>query len=160
MFNKERLLEYLHLLETTDIINCYQEFIHLFRFLRVQLEKELTQAHFQGNIVENAMEYAYFQMATDKMKERGLKIVVVFLPRFVRFEVWLSGANRQYQKKYAALLTPQVSTLEVSKNPLKTDYIARLPLTTDIDWGDEQAIVAMIKAASESLIKIAEELDV
>ena len=60
-FDGELLASYRALLQHTDLQKAYQEFVRLFRYLRVQLEKQLPGYTFQGGIVENAMDYAYFQ---------------------------------------------------------------------------------------------------
>lgn len=42
---------------TTDLQNAYQEFIHLFHFLKNELERQLLDIRFQSNITENTMKY-------------------------------------------------------------------------------------------------------
>lgn len=54
-FDGELLASYRALLQHTDLQKAYQEFVRLFRYLRVQLEKQLPGYTFQGGIVENAM---------------------------------------------------------------------------------------------------------
>ena len=56
-FNSEYLETYKSLLATTELQLGYQEFIKLFRFLRIELEKELPDFSFSGNIIENNMDY-------------------------------------------------------------------------------------------------------
>ena len=55
-FDKNLLMTYKKLLQTTELERSYQEFLRLFRFLRVELEKEQRDYRFQGNIVENGMD--------------------------------------------------------------------------------------------------------
>ena len=57
-FDGELLASYRALLQHTDLQKAYQEFVRLFRYLRVQLEKQLPGYTFQGGIVESAMDYA------------------------------------------------------------------------------------------------------
>ena len=47
-FNVDLLLEYKELLQTTNLKECYQEFIKLFRYIRVALEKSMPEYKFQG----------------------------------------------------------------------------------------------------------------
>lgn len=51
-FDRDLLELYRSLLQTTDLADAYGEFVRLFRFLRLQLEKELPDYVFQGNIAE------------------------------------------------------------------------------------------------------------
>lgn len=98
-FDRDLLELYRSLLQTTDMADAYGEFVRLFRFLRLQLEKELPDYVFQGNIAENAMDYSYFQCTTPALKSKGLKLAVVFVHRTFRLEVWLSGRSRAQQRR-------------------------------------------------------------
>lgn len=98
-FDRDLLELYRSLLQTTDLADAYGEFVRLFRFLRLQLEKELPDYVFQGNIAENAMDYSYFQCTTPALKSKGLKLAVVFVHRTFRLKVWLSGRSRAQQRR-------------------------------------------------------------
>lgn len=89
-FNYKFLEEYQNLIQNTNLQKGYQEFIRLFRWLRINLQNRFSSFRFQGNIVENNMEYSYFQFSDDTLKQMGLKIVVVFVHSDFRFEVWIS----------------------------------------------------------------------
>src|SRR5699024_9207985 len=106
-FNSNYLETYKNLLETTELQLGYQEFIKLFRFLRVGLEKELPDYSFSGNIAENSMDFAYFQLTDPELKAKGIKIQLVFVHKTFRFEVWASGHNRKIQTHYYNRLKDQ-----------------------------------------------------
>lgn len=42
----------------------------------------------------------YFSFSPESLKDRKLKIAIVFIHDTVRFEVWLSGQNKQIQTEY------------------------------------------------------------
>ncbi|MCI6496050.1 MAG: hypothetical protein MSA01_03205 [Anaeromassilibacillus sp.] len=150
-FNRDLLNEYKTLLQTTDLIEAYQEFIKLFRFLRIELEKTMTEYRFQGNIAENGMDYSYFLFWNEELKSKGLKIAVVFVHRDFRFEVWVSGFNRKYQSKYYDILKDKEIPFELTSSPTKTDYILRVPADiSDISNGDY--VVEKIKSISDELL--------
>ncbi len=46
------------------------------------------------------MDMTYFALFTPSLKDRKLKIALVFNYDSFRFEVWLSGSNKQVQSKY------------------------------------------------------------
>ncbi len=77
--NKEYINEYKKIMKTTNIQKGYQELIKFFRYLKIYLEKELKEYTFAGNIVENSMDYSYFQFTNKKLKSNGLKIVIAFV---------------------------------------------------------------------------------
>ena len=81
LFNLDLLNTYRTLLQTTDLQKVYQEFVEMFRYLRIRLEQEMPAFRFQGGISENAMEYAYFSFTHPALKEQGLKLSVVFVHR-------------------------------------------------------------------------------
>ncbi|MGN0566719.1 MAG: DUF7000 family protein [Candidatus Limousia pullorum] len=158
-FNRDLLNEYKTLLQTTDLIEAYQEFIKLFRFLRIELEKTMTEYRFQGNIAENRMDYSYFLFWNEELKSKGLKIAVVFVHRDFRFEVWVSGFNRKYQSKYYDILKDKEIPFELTSSPTKTDYILRVPADiSDISNGDY--VVEKIKSISDELLIFIKHLNI
>lgn len=122
-FDRNLLSEYKELLQTTNLRKGYQEFIKLFRYIRVSLEKNMSEYKFQGNIVENGMDYSYFLFTSESLKEKGLKIAIVFVHSNFQFEVWLSGYNRNYQLKYYDLLKGKNIPFQLTDNPARKDYI-------------------------------------
>ncbi|HIT36656.1 MAG TPA: hypothetical protein IAC30_08250 [Candidatus Faecousia intestinavium] len=155
-FNAGLLESYKNLVQTTSLADSYREFVRLFRFLRAQLEKEMPDYQFQGNIVENAMDYSYFQFSDQALKSRGLKIVVVFIHKQFRFEIWLSGVNRSNQKRFHDLLAGQYGPFLPAENPERMDFILRAPLPENWDMTDGDAMVSALKEKSLALIDWAE----
>ena len=145
------LLETYHtLLQTTDLQKGYQEFIRLFRYLRVRMEQQMKDCRFQSGITENAMDYAYFSFTHPRLKEQGLKLVTVFVHDRFQLEVWLSGVNRSAQRRWAKRLGDCPLPMEVSKDPARTDYLVRLPVQADLSDGD--AAADEIQAAAETML--------
>lgn len=116
-FDAALLETYRQLIQTTSLADGYGEFVRLFRFLRVQMEKEMPECQFQGNIAENAMDYSYFQFTNGALKSRSLKIAVVFIHRPFRLEVWLSGVNRSSQKRWFPVLAAGDCPFARTENP-------------------------------------------
>ena len=144
-FNKEYLATYKTLIQTTELQKGYQEFIKLFRFLRVELEKELAGFQFSGNIQENNMDFAYFQLVSDELKAKGIKIQIVFVHKVFRFEIWASGYNRKIQCDYYEKLKNRVLPYALNDNPNRVDYILKLAVDDNIDLCDGSAVVDIIK---------------
>lgn len=53
-----------------------------------------------GNIYVGYMDMSYFSIVPQSLKQRNLKIAIVFLHEAFRFEIWLAGSNKQVQSKY------------------------------------------------------------
>lgn len=157
-FDVDLLSEYKELLQTTNLRESYQEFIKLFRYIRVALEKSMPEYKFQGNIVENGMDYSYFLFTNKNLKEKGLKMAVVFAHSNFQFEVWLSGYNRNYQSKYYDLLKGKNIPFELTDNPTRKDYILRVKLEESVDLSDESLLIKEIKSISNKLLMFVETL--
>lgn len=156
-FNKDLLDEYKKLIQTTNLEKAYQEFISLFRYVKIQLEKQLQDYRFQSNIVENAMDYSYFQFTNDRLKQNGLKIAVTFVHREFKFEVWLSGFNRKIQCKYHDKLKLYNTSFELTNEPNRTDFILRT-VVENVDIYETESIILAIKTAALQLIECADKL--
>lgn len=157
-FDRNLLSEYKELLQTTNLRKGYQEFIKLFRYIRVSLEKNMSEYKFQGNIVENGMDYSYFLFTSESLKEKGLKIAIVFVHSNFQFEVWLSGYNRNYQLKYYDLLKGKNIPFQLTDNPARKDYILRVVLEENVDISDADLLTERIQNISDDLLMFAETL--
>ena len=151
-FDPTLLETYRTLLQTTDLQKAYQEFIRLFRFLRNELERQMPDFRFQSSITENAMDYAYFSFTNPALKEKGLKLVVVFDHRNFRLEVWLSGVNRTAQCRWAEQWSVCPPPMELTQDPNHTDFVIRLPVETDLSDGEKT--VAAVKEAAVQLLQL------
>ena len=107
---------------------------------------------FQSSITENAMDYAYFSLTNPALKEKGLKLVVVFDHRNFQLEAWLSGANRTAQCRWAEQWRTCPPPMELTQEPNRTDFVVRLPVETDLS--DGKKTVAAVKEAAVQLLQI------
>jgi hypothetical protein len=148
--NGEYINEYKRLLQTTNLQKGYQEFVKLFRALRTYLQKELPEYTFTGNIVENNMDYSYFQLANEDMKTKGLKIVIAFVHGEFTYQVWLSGLNRDIQRKYYEEFTEKSHPYVLTDNPSKTDYVLKTELIDDCNYND---VADLMKTIKESVVE-------
>lgn len=65
--NTNYIEEYKKIIQTTNLQRGYQELIKFFRYLRNYLQKEMTNFNFTTNIVENNMDYSYFQFTNENL---------------------------------------------------------------------------------------------
>lgn len=144
--------EYKRLLQTTNLQKGYQEFVKSFRQLRTFLQKELPAYAFTGNIVENNMDYAYFQFTNEDLQLKGLKIVIVFVHSEFAYQIWLSGVNRKTQREYYEKLNNKSHPYTLTKNPERTDYILKATLIDDWNALDVEEMQRAIKANAVDFI--------
>lgn len=157
-FNKQYLETYKNLLDTTELQRGYQEFIKLFRFLRIELAKELSDFSFAGNIVENAMDYSYFQFTNKYLKAKGIKIVVAFIHKDFCFEIWVSGYNREIQCDYYEKLKNNPLKYCLNDNPSRVDYILKSEIDKNIELYCSDIILSKIKISALEMVRFFENL--
>jgi len=93
----EAMVEYRQQLERGIIQIAYRGLMEYMGDLRATFQTKYPEFSVPGNIYYGYMDMTYFSIVPPVLKERGLKIAVVFLHEAFRFEVWLSGYNRQIQ---------------------------------------------------------------
>ena len=145
-FNQGYIDEYEKIIKTTQLQKGYQEFIKLFRYLRNRLQSEMPEYMFSSGIVENNMDYSYFQFTNNVLKDLRLKIVIVFLHAEFKYEIWLSGYNRKTQSTYYEKLKKEKLVFELTKDPCRLDYILKEPLINDPDCSDIEKMFSTIKS--------------
>ena len=68
--------------------------------LRTYLHNKYPDYNVSSNIYFGYMDMTYFSFFPDSLKNKKLKIGIVFVHETFRFEVWLFGYNKTVQKKY------------------------------------------------------------
>lgn len=151
--NSKYIKEYEYLMKTTNVQKGYQEFLTFFKGLRSSLSQRMSGYTFTGMIVENAMDYSYFQFTDTQLKSKGLKIVIVYVHKESCYEVWLSGVNRKVQSTYHALLGSKKCTYVLSTDPKRVDYIVKDICIDDIEYEQYDKTVERIQTRIEAFIK-------
>jgi len=154
--NGEYINEYKLLIQTTNLQKGYQEFIKFFRNLRAYLQREMPEYTFTGNIVENNMDYSYFQFSNEDLKSRGLKIVIAFVHADFAYQIWLSGLNRETQRKHYEYLKDKNYPYTLTDNPSKTDYVLKKLLIDECNYDD---IEGLLKAFKENALEFINEVE-
>jgi hypothetical protein len=96
--------EYRALLEKGAVQKAYKGLMEYIMDLRTFFAGKYGQDFVSGSIYFGYMDMTYFSLFPDSLKQRKLKIAVVFLHEACRFEVWLSGNNKQVQANYWDLI--------------------------------------------------------
>jgi hypothetical protein len=122
--------------------------------LRTHLNNKYPDYFVSGSIYYGYMDMTYFSFFPESIKQRKLKVAIVFLHESFRFEVWLAGYNKQVQSKYWKLFKesdwnqyPLVSTTKGA------DSIMECILVDNPDFSDLEALANQIEAATLRFIK-------
>jgi hypothetical protein len=96
----EDMSEYRKQLEKGAIQKAYHGLMEYIMDLRTQFKNKYPDYVVSGSIYYGYMDMTYFSFFPRSLQQRNLKIAVVFLHEAFRFEVWLSGYNKQVQTRY------------------------------------------------------------
>ena len=149
----ESMGEYKRQLDKGEIQKAYQGLMAYMMGLRTHFKTKHPNFFVSGSIYYGYMDMTYFSTNPQSVKECKLKIAIVFVHDTFRFEVWLSGYNRQIQAEYWQLIKESgwgnyhlVPTIKGS------DSIIENVLVDNPDFRDLDALTAQIER--ETLIFI------
>ncbi|MCK9593476.1 MAG: hypothetical protein M0Q91_15850 [Methanoregula sp.] len=96
---REYINEYRKQLEKGAIQEAYKGLMKYIMDLRTHFKNKYPD-YFVSALYSGYMDMTYFSFSPQSLKQRNLKIALVFIHDTFRFEVWLAGYNKQVQKKY------------------------------------------------------------
>ncbi len=96
----EYIKEYKKQLEKGAIQKAYKGLMEYLMNLRTHFKNKYPDYFVSGSIYYGYMDMTYFSFFPGSLKQRKLKMGIVFLHDAFRFEVWLFGYNKQVQSKY------------------------------------------------------------
>ena len=103
-----------------------------------------------SSVYQGYMDMSYFSLSNKLLKEKGLKIAIVYLHEKGAFEVWLSARNREIAKKYDFLLADSgAGMFHDSTNP---DAIVECTLTSAPDFEDQTAMLNGIEEGVDKFV--------
>lgn len=154
--NQSLFSEYKKLMATTSLRAGYQQIWTFMHDLFCTLQKTMPDHDFHSRIVENRMNFLYFQITDQRLKTAGLKIQIVFVHSTCLFEVWMSGYNRKIQRRYYDLISFNQCPFEICQDPKNDDFIAKIILNHIFDL-TTQDVVQQIKVLEHYFLNIEQE---
>lgn len=100
----EQMMEYKKEMEIGVIQSAYRGLMGFIMGLKMHFKNTYPEYTVSGRIYQGYMDMTYFSIIPEALKERKLKIAVVFLHQEFRFETWLSGQNKQVLTRYWELI--------------------------------------------------------
>jgi hypothetical protein len=151
--------EFRERLKEGSIQKAYRGLMDFFQGLRTRFQREHPDWEVSGSVYYGFMDMTYFGLFPKEMKERKLKIAVVFLYDEFRFDAWLSGGNRQVQEKYWRKIKETgwdrhrvVPVIEGS------DSIVECELARDPDFSDLEGLARRIEKGVATFVEDMGEL--
>ena len=151
----EHIDEYRNLMRDRKIREVYIGLIEYVMDLKTYFTNKYPDYFVSGNVYVGYMDMTYFSIVPQSLKQRNLKIAIVFLHEAFRFEIWLAGYNKQVQSKYWKFFKGKnwnkYHLVETTKN---ADSILEHIAINDPDFHDLAALTKQIE--KETLIFIHE----
>ena len=98
-----------------------------------------------SGLYQGYFDMTYFALFSYELKERDLKLAVVFNYETFRFEVWLAARNRKIQRRYWELfLNTGYKKHRLVKPAVGIDAIVTAVLTADYSVEDEDSLITHI----------------
>ena len=150
----ESVLEYRRQLEKGLVQQAYRGLMEYMLGLRTHFQKRFPDYDVPGNMYTGYMDMTYFAVIPGFFKQRKLKIAVVFLHEDFRFEVWLSGVNRQVQVQvWKQLKGINLAPYQLVADPVKADAVIEHVLLADPDFSNLEAVTEKIEKETTRFIK-------
>jgi hypothetical protein len=145
--------EYRRQLERGVIQKAYRGLLEYVMDLRTHFGRKYPDSLAPGGIYHGYMDMTYFPLFPTALKIRKLKIAIVFAHESTRFEVWLSGNNKQTQMKYWNLFK-QVDwdKYRIPSTTRGVDSIVEYTLVETPDFGDLDALTGQIEKGTLGFI--------
>jgi hypothetical protein len=146
--------EYRKQLEKGAINKAYKGLMEYIMDLRTHFKNKYPDYFVSGSIYYGYMDMTYFSFIPDLLKQRNLKIAIVFIHDTFRFEAWLAGYNKQVQQKYWKLFKESDWTqYPVVPTTNGVDAVIETILVDNPDFSDLDALTEQIEGATLKFIE-------
>jgi hypothetical protein len=102
---QENMIEFRKQLEKGAVQKAYQGLMQYMMSLKNHFNSKYPELSVSRSIYYGYMDMTYFSIIPKSMKDRELKIAIVFVYDSFRFEVWLSARNQKVLAKYWKIFT-------------------------------------------------------
>ncbi len=149
----ENMKEYRIQMEKGVIKDAYRELMVYIMNLRTHFKNKYPD-YFVGGLYEGYMDMTYFSFSPQSLKDKKLRIAIVFIHDLVRFEVWLAGYNKQIQTKFWELIKEsswdKYRIVPTTKN---ADSIIEYVLVENPNFNDLYTLTEQIEKGTLKFVK-------
>jgi hypothetical protein len=151
---QESMNEYRKQLERGAIKTAYRGLMEYIMDLRTLFKNKYPDYFISGSIYYGYMDMTYFSFIPKSLKDRNLKIAIVFNHAAFRFEVWLAGYNKQVQQKYWKLIKDSNwNQYHIVPTTIGVDSIIEDILVDNPDFSDLDSLTEQIERTTLKFIK-------
>ena len=150
----QSMLEYKKQLEKGAIKEAYKGLMEYIMDLRTQLKSKYPDYVVSGSIYYGYMDMTYFSFFPKSLKDRNLKVAIVFNHDTFRFEVWLAGYNKQVQTEYWKLFKESDwNKYNIVPSTKGVDSIVECVVADNPDFSDLNALTKQIESGTLKFIE-------
>ncbi len=154
----ESVREYTAQLQLGQIQKAYKGIMTFMSGLKTYLEGQHPDFSATG-LYFGYMDMTYFAFTPPELKQRSVKIAIVYLHEKNRFEVWLGGANRRVQAETIELLKGKdIDGLVLSEVKPGVDSIIEMQLVQKPDFDHPEELMSAIESQVVEFIMKVKEL--
>ena len=152
-FNKS-MDEYRSQMKKGQIQQAYRGLMDYISTLKTYLKDKYPSYSVPGSIYFGYMDMTYFSFTSKALKDRNLKVAIVFVHETCRFEAWLAAVNKQVQEKYWKLIRESGwNQYHLVREVKGNDAILEHILVADPDFGDMDALTMQIEKGTLKFIE-------
>ncbi|HPR34286.1 MAG TPA: hypothetical protein PKY64_01325 [Anaerolineaceae bacterium] len=142
----ESVKEYTAQLQHGQIQKAYKGIMTFMSSLKAHLKNQHPE-YTATALYFGYMDMTYFAFTPLDLKQRSLKIAIVYLHEQNRFEIWLGGANRKVQAEYIELFKAKdLDGLLLSEVKPGVDSIIELRLIEKPDFDHPEKLMLAIES--------------
>jgi hypothetical protein len=151
---QENMAEFRKQLEKGSIQKAYQGLMEFMIRLKNHFSNKYPDYSAPGSLYNGYMDMTYFSILPKSLKDRDLKIAIVFLYDAFRFEIWLSGKNKQVLAKYWKIIKKSGWGKYKVVEPVKgVDSVVEHVLVDNPDFSDLDALTKQIEQGALKFIR-------
>lgn len=144
-------------LERGTIQKAYKALLSYMLGLRTRFVNRFGESAVSG-LYQGYLDMTYFALYPTALKQRDLKVAIVFNYAAFRFEAWLGARNRKVQRQYWELFKESHwHAYRVVAPASGIDSIVECDLAKDFDLGDPDTLTAQIETATVAFVEDIEE---
>ncbi len=156
---QENMAEFREQLKKGSIQNAYQGLLEYMLRLKNTFSSKYPEYSTPGSLYIGYMDMTYFSILPKSLRDRDLKIAIVFLYDAFRFEIWLSGKNKQVLAKYWKIINKSGWNKYKVVDPGKgVDSIVEHILVNNPDFSDLDSLTKQIEQGTLDFIQEMERL--
>lgn len=154
----ECMIEYRTQMQKGDIREAYKGLMDYIMDLRTYFKNNYPDYVVSGGLYFGYMDMTYFSFFPVSLKQKKLKIAIVFIHQTCRFEVWLAGYNKQVQSKYWKLFKESGWQKYYMPSTTKgVDSILEYVIVEHPDFRNLEALTTQIEKATLHFIRDVED---